>query len=206
MEDSRGRTLEVVSTPWRRWADGVAHSARANCCFTRRFLLATPPGAGPCQMQPPPQSLWPQVWSCTVLLGRLHPLKARKRIQKGPLLAKWPFPNVWWWGGTLRQTYVTQRLRTAANSSGKVRNPAPTANNPTSSARPRSSAKCLSQDASSIPVCGIEPTSATPDRLAWHHSAEPAPGRTACFRSKRRKNASIRSADPWPVSSLAPKR
>ena len=112
----------------------------------------------------------------------------------------------WWWGGTLRQIYVTQRLRTAANSSGKVQNPAPTANNPTSSARPRSSAKCLSQDASSIPVCGIEPTSATPDRLAWHHSAEPAPGRTACFRSKRRKNASIRSADPWPVSSLAPKR
>ena len=110
------------------------------------------------------------------------------------------------WGGTLRQTYVTQRLRTAANSSGKVRNPAPTANNPTSSARPRSSAKCLSQDTSSIPVCGIEPASATPDRLAWHHSAEPAPGRTACFRSKRRKNASIRSADPWPVSSLAPKR
>lgn len=54
MEDSRGRTLEVVSTPWRRWADGVAQSARANCCFTRRFLLATPPGAGPCQMQPPP--------------------------------------------------------------------------------------------------------------------------------------------------------
>lgn len=112
----------------------------------------------------------------------------------------------WWWGGTLRQTYVTQRLRTAANSCGKVRNPAPTSDNPTSSARPRSSAKCLSQDASSIPVCGIEPTSATPDRLAWLHSAEPAPGRTACFRSKRRKNASIRSADPWPVSSLAPKR
>lgn len=110
------------------------------------------------------------------------------------------------WGGTLRQTYVTQRLRTAANSCGKVRNPAPTANNPTSSARPRSSAKCLSQDASSIPVCGIEPASATPDRLAWLHSAEPTPGRTACFRSKRRKNASIRSADPWPVSSLAPKR
>lgn len=110
------------------------------------------------------------------------------------------------WGGTLRQTYVTQRLRTAANSCGKVRNPAPTSDNPTSSARPRSSAKCLSQDASSIPVCGIEPTSATPDRLAWLHSAEPAPGRTACFRSKRRKNASIRSADPWPVSSLAPKR
>ena len=110
------------------------------------------------------------------------------------------------WGGTLRQTYVTQRLRSAANSCGKVRNPAPTPNNPTSSAWPRSSAKCLSQDASSIPVCGIEPASATPDRLAWHHSAEPAPGRTACFRSKRRKNASIRSADPWPVSSLAPKR
>ena len=127
------------------------------------------------------------------------------RATKNPTDKGWVLGK-WWWGGTLRQTYVTQRLRTAANSSGKVRNPAPTANNPTSSARPRSSAKCLSQDASSIPVCGIEPTSATPDRLAWHHSAEPAPGRTACFRSKRRKNASIRSADPWPVSSLAPKR
>ena len=54
MEGSWGRILEVVSTPWRRWADGVAHSSRANCCSTRRFLLATPPGAGPCQMQPPP--------------------------------------------------------------------------------------------------------------------------------------------------------
>lgn len=112
----------------------------------------------------------------------------------------------WWWGETLRQTYVTQRLRTAANSCGKVRNPAPTAVNPISAARPRSPDKCITRDAGSIPVCGIEPTSATPDRLAWLHSAEPAPGRTACFRSKRRKNASIRSADPWPVSSLAPKR
>jgi hypothetical protein len=37
--------------------------------------------------------------------------------------------NFWWWGGTLRQTYVTQRLRTAANSCGKVQNPAPAANN-----------------------------------------------------------------------------
>ena len=67
----------------------------------------------------------------------------------------------WWWGGTLRQTYVTQRLRTAANSCGKVRNPAPTANNPTSSARPGSPAKCIRQDASSIPICGIEPASAS---------------------------------------------
>ena len=67
----------------------------------------------------------------------------------------------WWWGGTLRQTSVTQRLRTAANSCGKVRNPAPTANNPTSSARPGSPAKCIRQDASSIPICGIEPASAS---------------------------------------------
>ena len=43
-------------------------------------------------------------------------------------------PCIWWWGGTLRQTYVTQRLTTAANSCVKVRNPAPTAFNPTSSA------------------------------------------------------------------------
>jgi len=64
------------------------------------------------------------------------------------------------WGGTLRQTHVTQRLRTAANSCGKVRNPAPTAENPISSARPRSPDKCIVQDASSIPICGIEPASA----------------------------------------------
>lgn len=67
----------------------------------------------------------------------------------------------WWWGGTLRRTYVTQRLTTAENSCGKVRNSAPTADNPTSSARSGSSAKCLSQDASSIPICGIEPASAS---------------------------------------------
>ena len=67
----------------------------------------------------------------------------------------------WWWGGTLRQTYVTQRLRAAANSCGKVRNPAPTAEGPISSARPRSPDKCIVQDASSIPVCVIEPVSET---------------------------------------------
>ena len=66
----------------------------------------------------------------------------------------------WWWGGTLRQTYVTQRLRTAANSCGTVRNPALVAVNPTSSAWPGSPAKCITQDASSIPTCGIEPASA----------------------------------------------
>jgi hypothetical protein len=41
--------------------------------------------------------------------------------------------------GTLRQTYVTQHLRTAANSCGKVRNPALVAGDPTSSAQPSAS-------------------------------------------------------------------
>ena len=66
----------------------------------------------------------------------------------------------WWWGGTLRQTSVTQRLTTAYNCCGKVRNLTPSTVNPTSSARPGSPAKCIMQDASSIPVCGIEPASA----------------------------------------------
>ena len=65
------------------------------------------------------------------------------------------------WGGTLRQTYVTQRLTTASNSCGKVRNPAPTANNPTSSHLRLASAMCRESAASSIPVCGIEPASAS---------------------------------------------
>jgi hypothetical protein len=149
-----------------------------------------------------------QPWLPANLVGRLRTIDNRLPNEKGRSLdfSERPRTLCWWWGGTLRQTYVTQRLRTAMKSCGKVRNPAPTANNPTSSARPGAPAKCIRQDASVIPVCGIEPTSATPDRLAWLHSAEPAPGRTACFRSKRRKNASIRSADPWPVSSLAPKR
>ncbi len=69
--------------------------------------------------------------------------------------------RVWWWGGTLRQTYVTQRLTTASNSCGKVRNPAPTANNPTSSHLRLASAMCRESAASSIPVCGIEPASAS---------------------------------------------
>ncbi len=65
-----------------------------------------------------------------------------------------------WWGGTLRQTYVTQRLTTASNSCGKARNPAPTANNPTSSAPAGSPTERIRHGASSIPVCGIEPASA----------------------------------------------
>jgi hypothetical protein len=65
------------------------------------------------------------------------------------------------WGGTLRQTYVTQRLRTAANSCGKVRNPAPTADNPTSSAPAGSPTERIRQDASSIPIGGMEPASAS---------------------------------------------
>ena len=82
-----------------------------------------------------------------------------KRAKKIPTDKGWDF-TLWWWGGTLRQTYVTQRLRTAANSCGKVRNPAPTANNPTSSAWPRSRAKHIGHGASSIPICGIEPAPA----------------------------------------------
>ena len=65
------------------------------------------------------------------------------------------------WGGTLRQTSVTQRLTTASNCCGKVGTPALAACSSTSSARPRSSAECITKDASSIPVCGIEPASAS---------------------------------------------
>jgi len=71
----------------------------------------------------------------------------------------WDF-TLWWWRGTLRQTYVTQRPRTAANSCGKVRNPALHACNPTSSALSRSSVQGITEGASSIPICGIEPASA----------------------------------------------
>lgn len=69
-------------------APGQIAAPLAGFCWRRHLELAH------VKCSHPPQSLWPQVWSCTVLLGRLHPLKARKRIQKGPLLAKWPFPNV----------------------------------------------------------------------------------------------------------------
>ncbi|WP_439826258.1 hypothetical protein [Aeromonas caviae] len=42
-----------------------------------------------------PRRAFGLIWRCAALVGRIHPLKVRKRIQKGPLLAKWPFPNVW---------------------------------------------------------------------------------------------------------------
>ena len=84
----------------------------------------------------------------------------RDQARKNPNRERLGF-QYWWWGGTLRQTYVTQRLRTAANSCGKVRNPALVIGNPSSSAQPRSPAKCIRQDASSIPTCGIEPASAS---------------------------------------------
>lgn len=61
------------------------------------------------------------------------------------------------WGGTLRQTYVTQRLATAANSCGKVRNPALDARNPTSSALVGSPTERIRQGASSIPVWELNP-------------------------------------------------
>lgn len=46
------------------------------------------------------------------------------------------------WGGTLRQTSVTQRLTAASNSCGKVRNPALKARNPTSSDCPLALTVC----------------------------------------------------------------
>lgn len=61
------------------------------------------------------------------------------------------------WGGTLRQTYVTQRLATAANSCGKVRNPGLDARNPTSSALVGSPTERIRQGASSIPVWELNP-------------------------------------------------
>ena len=61
------------------------------------------------------------------------------------------------WGGTLRQTYVTQRLATAANSCGKVRNPDLDARNPTSSALVGSPTERIRQGASSIPVWELNP-------------------------------------------------
>ena len=71
--------------------------------------------------------------------------------EKKPTDNGW-FLSKWWWGGTLRQTYVTQRLTTASNSCGKVRNPTPAANNPTSSALAWSPTERIGQDASSIPI------------------------------------------------------
>ena len=75
------------------------------------------------------------------------------------------------WGGTLRQTYVTQRLTTASNPCGKVRKPASTADNPTSSALAGSPTERIRQNASSIPICGIEPASAR--RLRWPDRGRP---------------------------------
>ena len=80
------------------------------------------------------------------------------RAEKNPTDKGWVFGK-WWWGGTLRQTYVTQRLTTDSNSCGKVRNPASTANNPTSCAPRQSPVECVSRGASSIPIYGIEPAS-----------------------------------------------
>lgn len=98
---------------------------------------------------------------CWRNVGELAPKQPKNTPKKASM--RWLFPynstGYWWWDGTLRQTYVTQRLGTAANSCGKVRNPAPVTGNPTSSAQPRSSAKRITQDASSIPICGIEPAS-----------------------------------------------
>ncbi len=61
------------------------------------------------------------------------------------------------WGGTLCQTHVTQRLATAANSCGKVRNPDLDARNPTSSALVGSPTERIRQGASSIPVWELNP-------------------------------------------------
>ena len=107
--------------------------------------------------------------------SRSHVRKPRQHwgnAQKTPTDKGWVFGK-WWWGGTLRQTSVTQRLTTASNSCGKVRNPALVASNPTSSARPGSPAKSITQDASSIPLRGIEPTSGSG---AWQPQSNRGPG------------------------------
>ena len=98
---------------------------------------------------------------------RQHWGNGQKKI---PTDEGWDF-GYWWWGGTLRQTYVTQRLTTAANSCGKVRNPAPATDNPTSSNLAGSPTERIRQDASSIPICGIEPASAR--RLLWPDRRRP---------------------------------
>ena len=94
--------------------------------------------------------------------SRSHVWKPRQHwgnAQKTPTDKGWVFGK-WWWDGTPRQTYVTQRLTTAANSCGKVRNPDPTAANPTSSTPAGSPTERIRQNVSSIPICGIEPASA----------------------------------------------
>ena len=85
----------------------------------------------------------------------------------------------WWWGAIPRQTSVTQRLKTAANSCGKVQNPAPTADNLTSCVTWQSPTKCVRRAASSIPIYGIEPASvnACAAHSMWRTSA--ASGRSA---------------------------
>ncbi len=98
------------------------------------------------------------------------------------------------WGGTLRQTYVTQRLRTAANSCGKVWNPAPSADNPTSFARPRSSAKCLSQDASSILFAELNPRPQL--RIGWHGFTQPNRLREGPRASEASAGRILRSVPP----------
>ena len=76
--------------PWRRWADGVAHSARANCCSTRRFCWRRHLELAHVKCSHPRRAFG-LIWRCAALVGRIHPLKVRKRIQKGHFLRSGPF-------------------------------------------------------------------------------------------------------------------
>src|SRR5690606_29497865 len=64
------------------------------------------------------------------------PANTRERARKKANRERLTF-IYWWWGGSLCQTYITQRLRTAANSCGTARNPAPAAGNRISSCQRR---------------------------------------------------------------------
>src|SRR5690554_4275310 len=73
--------------------------------------------------------------------------KARKNPNREGLGFKY-----WWWGGILSQSYLKQRLRSATNSCGKERKPAPQCRQSYQFPPAVASAKCLRSTSSSIRV------------------------------------------------------
>jgi len=100
-------------------------------------------------------------------------------------------------------------VRKDSNSCGKVRNSAPDADNPTSYARPRSSAKYIRKDARSIPVYGIEPASASAHPTFDQAVNEPLPKRSPALLVRHRvsgvrdRRASVADEVIDPVGAVA---
>lgn len=98
------------------------------------------------------------------------------------------------WGGNQRQTLITQRLRAAADSCGKARNPAPTAGNRISSCRRRHQQNVPDRSPVRFPFAELNPRPQL--RIGWHGFTQPTRLREGPRASEVSAGRILRSVPP----------